>query len=149
MNWAWLRFADLGVDNLYDAMALRNRVFAIEQNCVYEDADGVDRRCWHLLGRDREGVLQAYLRVVEPGVKYAEPSLGRVITAPAARRTGLGRVLVAEGLARCDGIYPGRANRIGAQARLAHFYAGFGYTGVGEPYVEDGIPHLEMLRPAR
>ena len=80
-DWTWSRFGGLGVDNLYDALALRCRVFVLEQG-PYLDPDGLDRQAWHLLGRDGQGVLQAYLRVVDPGVKYAEPSIGRVITSP-------------------------------------------------------------------
>ena len=74
MIWTWSRFADLGIDNLYDALALRCRVFVLEQG-PYLDPDGIDRLAWHLLGRDDAGELQAYLRVVDPGVKYTEPSI--------------------------------------------------------------------------
>lgn len=146
MIWTWSRFADLGVDNLYDAMALRCRVFVLEQG-PYLDPDGIDRLAWHLLGRDDAGELQAYLRVVDPGVKYAEPSIGRVITAAAVRGTGLGRRLVAEGVARCTAAWPGQGIRISAQAHLERFYGGFGFVRVGDPYPEDNIPHLEMLMP--
>jgi ElaA protein len=145
--WSWLRFEALGVDNLYDALALRCRVFIIEQG-PYQDPDGVDRSAWHLLGRNGAGTLQAYLRVVDPGVKYAEPSIGRVITAPECRGTGLGRVLMAQGVERCAAAWPGRGIRISAQAHLAPWYASYGFAGVGQPYLEDNIPHLEMLRPA-
>jgi ElaA protein len=146
MNWDWHRFADLGVDNLYDALALRCRVFVLEQG-PFLDPDGADRLSWHLLGRDALGELHAYLRVVDPGVKYAEPSIGRVITSPAARGTGLGRRLVAEGVARCVATWPGLGIRIGAQAQLERFYGEFGFRRVGEAYIEDHIPHLEMERP--
>jgi ElaA protein len=148
MNWQWLRFAELGVDNLYDALQLRSRVFVLEQG-PYLDADGVDRRSWHLLGRDEAGMLGACLRVVDPGVKYAEPSIGRVVIAPEIRGTGLGRALMAEGVAGCERHWPGRALRISAQAHLERFYNGFGFVRVGDDYLEDDIPHLEMLRPAR
>ena len=93
-----------------------------------------------------ELINEAYLRVVDPGCKFAEPSMGRVITAPEVRGTGLGRTLVAEGLARSDAAWPGRGHRISAQAHLQRFYGGFGFTTVGEPYAEDDIPHVEMLR---
>jgi ElaA protein len=146
MNWCWQRFADLGVDNLYDALQLRCRVFVLEQG-AYLDPDGVDRASWHLLGRDAAaGTLVAYLRLVDAGVKYAEPSLGRVITAPEARGTGLGRALMAEGVAGCARFWPGRAVRISAQAHLERFYGGFGFVRVGDDYLEDNIPHVEMLR---
>ncbi len=146
LTWTWSRFAELGVDNLYDALSLRCRVFVLEQG-PYLDPDGIDRLAWHLLGRDDAGQLQAYLRVVDPGVKYAEPSIGRVITAAAVRGTGLGRRLVAEGLARCAAAWPGQGIRISAQAHLEGFYGGFGFVRVGGPYSEDNIPHLEMLVP--
>jgi ElaA protein len=146
LNWAYLRFHDLGVENLYDALALRCRVFILEQG-PFLDPDGVDRDSGHLLGRDRDGVLQAYLRVVDPGVKYKEPSIGRVITSIEMRGTGLGRRLFAEGVERCASAWPGQDIRISAQSRLERFYAAFGFERVAPDHIEDGIPHVEMVRP--
>lgn len=143
--WTWHRFQDLGVDNLYDALALRCRVFILEQG-PFLDPDGIDRQAWHLLGRDDAGVLRAYLRVVDPGIKYTEPSLGRVVTSPETRGSGLGQRLMAEGVARATAAWPAQGLRISAQAHLDRFYAAFGFKAVGEPYLEDGIPHLEMAR---
>lgn len=145
MNWTWSRFAELGVDNLYDALALRCRVFILEQG-PYLDPDGIDRQSWHLLARDDMGTLQAYLRVVDAGVKYTEPSIGRVITSPETRGTGLGRALFAQGLARCEAAWPRQGVRISAQAHLERLYGSYGFVRVGEPYLEDDIPHLEMLK---
>ena len=147
MHWRWHRFPDLGVDNLYDALQLRCRVFVLEQG-PYLDPDGVDRQAWHLLGRDGAGSLMAYLRLVDPGIKYTEPSFGRVITVAEARGTGLGRALMAEGVAGSDRQWPGRGNRISAQAHLERFYSGFGFERIGADYLEDNIPHVEMLRVA-
>jgi ElaA protein len=147
MNWQWRRFAELGVDNLYDALQLRSRVFVLEQG-PYLDADGIDRQSWHLLGRDAAGALVAYLRLVDPGVKYAEPSIGRVVTAAEVRGKGLGRALMTEGMAGCARHWPQRALRISAQARLERFYNGFGFVRVGADYLEDNIAHVEMLRSA-
>lgn len=146
MNWTYRRFPALSVDELYDVLALRAEVFVVEQACIFQDADGADRASGHLLGRDAAGVLQAYLRVVDPGVKYPEPSLGRVITSAASRGAGLGHRLVDEGIARCEAAWPGLAIRIGAQARLEAFYAGHGFVREGADYIEDGIPHCEMVR---
>ena len=146
MNWTWQRFRDLGVDQLYEALALRCRVFVLEQG-PYQDPDGVDPFCWHLLGHDDAGVLQAYLRVVDPGVKYEEPSIGRVITSPETRGSGLGRSLMAEGVARCAAAWPGQGIRISAQARLERFYNGFGFQRAAPDHIEDGIPHVLMVRP--
>jgi ElaA protein len=147
LNWTWSRFHDLGVDNLYDALALRCRVFVLEQG-PYQDPDGIDVSAWHLLGRDDAGVLQAYLRAVDPGVKFDEPSIGRVVTAPESRGTGLGQRLMHEGVARCAAAWPGRAIRISAQARLERFYNGFGFQRAAPDHIEDGIPHVLMLRAA-
>ena len=148
MNWIWHRFADLGVDNLHDALQLRARVFILEQG-PYLDVDGLDRSAWHLLGRDGQGTLIGYLRVVDPGAKYDEPSIGRVVTAPEVRGVGLGRALMREGLAGCARHWPDSAIRISAQARLQRFYTELGFSADSDEYLEDGIPHLEMLmRPA-
>lgn len=147
VHWHWLRFADLGVNNLYDALALRCRVFILEQ-VAYLDPDGLDQGSWHMLGRADDGALHAYLRVVDPGLKYTEPSIGRVITAPEVRGTGLGRTLMCEGITRCEAAWPGRGIRISAQAHLAPFYGGLGFVAVGDVYGEDGIPHQEMCKPA-
>ncbi|MCY7314185.1 MAG: GNAT family N-acetyltransferase [Rubrivivax sp.] len=148
MNFVWSRFAELGVDNLYDALALRCRVFVLEQG-AFLDPDGFDRDAWHLLARDGAGTLQAYLRIVDPGLKYAEPSIGRVITAPEVRGTGAGRALFAEGVRQCEAVWPGAGIRISAQARLERLYADHGFVQVGRAYIEDTIPHLEMLRAGR
>lgn len=145
MDWVWSRFETLGVDNLYDALALRCRVFVLEQG-PYLDPDGLDRRAWHLLGRDAEGRLQAYLRAVDPGAKFDDPSIGRVITAPEVRATGLGRELLHQGLLRCTQAWPQRDLRISAQTHLQRFYGEFGFVPVGAEYLEDDIPHIEMLR---
>ncbi len=147
LSWTWQRFPDLGVDNLYDLLALRCRVFILEQG-PYLDPDGVDRQSWHLLGRDGAGEARACLRLVDPGIKYAEPSMGRVVLDKALRGSGLADQLVAEGLARADATWPGRGNRISAQAHLQRFYGRHGYGPVGDTYLEDNIPHIQMWRAA-
>jgi ElaA protein len=146
LRWHWLRFEQLSRDDLYDLLALRSAVFVVEQHCPYLDPDGLDRSSWHLLGRDASGDLVAVLRAVDPGRKYTEPSIGRVATAPHARGAGLGRHLMAEGLRRCSQGWPGQGVRISAQAHLQGFYGSLGFEPVGEPYLEDDIPHLEMHR---
>jgi ElaA protein len=148
MHWTWQRFEALGVDNLYDALQLRSRVFVLEQG-PYLDADGLDRQSWHLLGRNSQGTLVSYLRIVDPGLKFDEPSIGRVVTSPETRGGGSGRALMVEGLAGCERIWPGRAIRISAQAHLERFYGSLGFERVGPNYGEDNIPHVQMLRAAR
>jgi ElaA protein len=148
VNWSWTRFEDLGVHGLYDVLTLRCRVFILEQG-AFLDTDGADPFSWHLRGHDEMETMVAYLRVCDPGIKYAEASLGRVVTAPEIRRSGQGRVLMREGLQRCARQWPGQAIRISAQVRLREFYSSFGFAAASGEYIEDGIPHLQMLwRPA-
>jgi ElaA protein len=145
LRWTLGRLPELGPLDVYDLLALRSEVFVVEQTCIFQDADGVDMQAHHLLGRDEHGALKAVLRIVDPGVKYAEPSIGRVISAPAVRGTGAGRELMAFGIAHTRRLWPGQAIRISAQARLERFYREFGFRTVTEPYLEDDIPHVEML----
>jgi ElaA protein len=142
--WTWSRFDDLGVHALHDALALRCKVFILEQG-PYQDPDGADKHAWHLLGYDEAGALQACLRVADPGVNYPEPSIGRVVTAREARGGGVGRALMEQCLARCHQVGPGRAVRISAQAHLQRFYGSLGFVAVSEVYLEDDIPPIEML----
>jgi ElaA protein len=146
LTWTWRHFEQLGVGNLYDALQLRCRVFVLEQG-PYLDPDGSDHSSRHLLGRNDSGTLVAYLRLVDAGVKFPEPSIGRVLTAPEVRGHGLGRLLMNEGLAGCERYWPRRAVRISAQARLERFYSEFGFVRVGDDYLEDNIAHVEMLKP--
>ena len=148
LSWHWKRFDALSGDDVYDVLALRSTVFVVEQACVFLDADGCDRSAWHLLGRtvDADGrpTLAAYLRCVDPQVKYREPSIGRVVTAPALRGQGLGRLLMDEGIARTQDAWPGAEIVINAQLRLAPFYRSLRFQTEGEPYVEDDIDHVQM-----
>jgi len=144
--WRWCRFDELDVFELDAIYRARQQVFAIEQQCVYLDADGFDAHSFHLAAWSSDRSLPlAYARVVQPGRKYAEPSIGRVITTGAARGTGLGRELVRRAIAHCVQAYPSRGIRISAQTRLERFYVEVGFAAVGAPYLEDGIPHTEML----
>jgi ElaA protein len=146
-EWRWSAFDALTPAELYAVLAARSAVFVVEQACAYQDLDGYDDRAQHLVAW-RGGDVAAYCRVFGPGVKYEESSLGRVLTTAAYRRTGVGRELVARALARLDELHGGGA-RISAQSYLERFYASFGFRTVSAPYMEDGIPHVEMLRPGR
>jgi ElaA protein len=146
IEWQWNSFADLTVAQLYEMLAQRGRP---ARTCLYPDIDGLDTGAHHLLGwRSVDGrrELVASLRCLAPGAKYDEMSLGRVVTGPAARGTGLGRDLVAQGIAHAERLHPGHAIRIGAQAHLERFYGSFGFVTVSEPYDEDGIMHVDMVR---
>ncbi len=147
MDWHDHAFAELSVVELYAILALRERVFVVEQRCAYQDADGIDPASRHVLAR-RDGAIIAYLRVVPAGARYAEVSIGRVVIAPEARGEGLGRELMRRGHASVRAHHGEVAIRLGAQAHLTAFYGSLGYTQLGEPFDEDGIPHVYMLRAA-
>lgn len=148
-RWRFCRFTELGVAELQNIYTARQQVFSLEQQSIYLDADGADEQSWHLAAWAPALRLPlAYARLVEPGVKYAEPSIGRILTIDAARGSGLGRELVRRAIGHCAELFPGEAIRISAQSRLEAFYQGFGFEIVGERYLEDGIPHTEMLRAA-
>ncbi len=146
IGWECLRFEELTTAALYTVLRARQDVFILEQQCFYNDFDGYDEGALHLLGWSDEGHLLAYLRIIAPGVKFPEYSLGRVLSTKAGRGNGAGRALLAEALRRTDLLYPGQRCRIGAQRYLEAFYTSFGFQKLGEPYVEDGIAHLDMLR---
>ena len=142
----WLPFDRLSGREVYDVMQLRSRVFVVEQTCPFLDADGLDLKCWHVLGRDQAGALVATARIVPPGISYEEPAIGRVVTAPEVRRTGAGRALMTSAIDQVKRLYPGQSIKLGAQRYLEKFYRSFGFKQVGEPYDEDGIAHIHMLR---
>ncbi len=145
-EWQCCHFSELRPNELYDILSARAAVFIVEQNCAYQDPDGADQLSHHLWCRDANGSVAAYLRIVPPGVKYAEPSLGRIITSSTERGTGLGAALVTEGIQRLRVLHGDAAIRIGAQRYLVRFYERFGFRATGHDYDEDGIPHSEMLR---
>lgn len=147
VTFDFLPFDRLTPRQVHDVLQLRQRVFVVEQRCAYLDADGADPKCWHALGV-QDGVLVATARLVPPGLKFVEPAIGRVVTAPEVRRSGVGRQLMVEALAQVRRLWPGQPVRIGAQRYLERFYGSLGFVPVGEPYDEDGIPHVEMLREA-
>lgn len=150
LSWQWSHFDELSSRELYQILRLRQTVFVVEQDCVYQDCDNADQLSWHLIGREEPNTedLCAYLRVVPAGVKYTEISIGRVVTSPAVRHQGYGKSLINEGLKQVQQQWPNAAIRISAQAHLQHFYSASGFQAVSAPYDEDGIDHVEMLRLA-
>jgi ElaA protein len=151
-TWRLAPYAELSLDELYAILQLRQRVFIVEQTCPFLDADGADDRAWHLMGwtADAAGrpLLGAYARLFAPGAMYPEASIGRVVTHPDVRRGGMGHALMRRAIDEVAALAPGSAVRIGAQRYLERFYAGLGFVAEGDGYLEDGIPHVEMVRPA-
>jgi ElaA protein len=149
VTWQCSPFDELTPGELYAVMEARQRVFVVEQKCVYMDADGSDHLALHLLGwrSTADGLLlSAYARLFPPGAKFKEASIGRVLTDPSARGRGLGKALMVEALDRVAAAEWGSAIRIGAQMYLEAFYEEFDFRRVSEPYTEDDIWHVEMLR---
>ena len=146
IQWRWHRYPDLSPQEIYAVFAARQAIFIVEQNCPYLDMDGKDLEALHLIGWSNQEVA-AYLRLIAPGVSYPnDPSLGRILTTKIARGSGLGRELVVRGLEKIYELYPTLPTRIGAQAHLHKFYGSLGFVQTSEPYDEDGIMHIEMLR---
>lgn len=151
MRKKWSSFQQLSIEELYEILRIRQQVFTVEQRCPYQDADGLDLCAWHLQAFDAAADpprLGGYLRVLPPGSRFPEPSIGRLLVAPELRHCGLARELMQEALSRIALLYPGMPTRISAQLYLRDLYRGLGFTASSPIYDEDGIPHLEMLRPA-
>lgn len=145
LRWEWKRFDDLTADEVYTILCVRQQVFVLEQECLYLDADGKDRQSFHLMGFDGDELV-AYARILDSGVSYAEVSMGRILTTDKVRGKGAGIELMEVGLARIEAHYGKVSVRISAQSYLLDFYEKFGFKSTGKEYLEDEIPHTEMLR---
>jgi ElaA protein len=146
IKWVLKKFDDLSLHELYAILQLRNEVFAIEQNCVYPDLDNKDQSAFHLMGWNNEKLI-AYSRIIPPGIVYPEPSIGRVATSPSARDEGIGKQLMVRSIEHIYNIYGKTPVRIGAQLYLIKFYSNFGFLPTSDVYLEDGIEHIEMVKP--
>ena len=149
VTWQCSSFDELTVGELYAIMEVRQRVFVVEQKCFYLDADGTDHLALHLLGwrSTVDGlVLSAYARIFPPGAKYREAAISRVLTHPAVRGSGLGKALMVEAIQRIADAGWGGPIRIAAQMYLEGFYEEFGFRRISDPYTEDDIWHVDMIR---
>lgn len=147
--WCCRSFDELSIDHLYRILQLRIAVFVVEQTCYYQDLDDKDRKGLHLYAMEGQDVI-AYARLLPKGISYPDQvSIGRVITAESHRRTGLGRELMKKAIQECEHHWPGEAIKISAQSYLEEFYASFGFEKCGAGYLEDGIPHIPMIRVSR
>lgn len=136
------RFDQLTLDELYDIMELRVAVFVVEQTCPYPEIDGRDKAAYHVFLRDEEGI-QAYLRVLDRGVSFPEASIGRVIAVK--RRQGLGTEILRAGIRTAREKFRADAIRIEAQTYARALYERQGFRQTSEEFLEDGIPHIQML----
>jgi len=161
IHWRWYAWPQLDSDTLYAFLKLRSDVFVVEQNCVFPEMDGIDPQCTHLCGRDDQGHMLAYLRMVPPGVERVAhitegaratmgdgPALGRLVVAEYARGRGLARTAIEEGLRVSAFRHDGLPVYLSAQQHLQPFYASLGFAPISAPYLEDGIWHIDMRRSA-
>ncbi|SET55611.1 GNAT family N-acetyltransferase [Hymenobacter actinosclerus] len=146
LTWTLKPFAHLTTTELYALLQLRSEVFVVEQTCPFQDIDGLDQTAWHLLGHAPGGELAAYARLFGPGVAFPEASIGRVVSSPRHRRTGLGRELMSQAIGGVERLFGSQPIQIGAQLYLQEFYESFGFRQVGPGYLEDDIPHIHMVR---
>ena len=146
LNWTAKPYDELNLTELYELLRLRVEVFVVEQNCPFQDLDRQDDKAYHLLGYTEDNELAAYARLFDAGISYEEVAIGRVAVSGAHRRMGLGQELMRQAIAYCEVLYGPQPIKIGAQQYLEQFYQSFGFRQCGEGYLEDGIPHMPMLR---
>ena len=147
LDFKWSRLEDMSTLELFEIIKARETVFVVEQQCAYQETDDMDLQSWHLAA-SIEGQLAAYVRVVSPGIKYDQPSIGRVMTVSRFRNLKIGRSLMNEAIRFTEEKYPSMGIKIGAQVYLRKFYESLGFEPVSESYDEDGIPHIDMVKPA-
>jgi ElaA protein len=145
ITWILKPFVELTPQELYSILQLRNEVFIVEQNCPYQDMDNKDLKSWHLMGKINDKLV-AYSRLLGPGISYSESSIGRIVSSPSARKTGMGKKLMKESIEQIKFLFKTDIIRIGAQLYLKKFYESFGFVQDGDIYLEDNIPHIIMLR---
>lgn len=145
MNFEIKAFDSLSLHEFHDLVALRIQVFVIEQNCPYQDLDGKDKKSFHLIGRDKEGVIKVTARILPAGISYPEVAIGRVVVDPSERGTGAGHALMRSCMEFIENQFGKVPVRLSAQSHLEKFYNQHQFISTGKEYLEDGIPHVEML----
>ncbi len=138
-------FKELSIDELYNVLQLRSEVFVVEQNCVYQDLDGKDRKALHVIGT-KEGKVVAYTRLFNAGDYFDQASLGRVVVSKDTRAFGYGHIIIKASIAAIYKHYNTKNIKISAQTYLKKFYESHGFSQIGDEYLEDEIPHIAMVR---
>lgn len=144
MDFEFKHFSDLKPDELHDILRLRSEIFVVEQNCVYNDLDGLDKDAVHQFLK-KDGEIVAYSRLLKPGTRFSEYSIGRVVVKQSERGTGLGIKMMEEAKKYIINELGAKKIKISAQSYLQRFYENLGFEIVTEMYLEDGIPHYGML----
>ena len=144
-NWICKKFDDLTPPELYACLQLRNEVFVVEQNCVFQDADDKDQFCFHVMCWNEKKLI-AYTRIAPAEICYEEVSIGRVVTSPSERGKKIGKELMQRSIDIAFSLFPNASSiKIGAQLYLKKFYESFGFVQYSDIYIEDGIEHVKML----
>jgi len=138
-------FEQFDIYELYDILQLRSEVFVVEQDCVYQDIDGKDAKALHIYGR-MEGKIVAYTRIFPPGYYFDQAAIGRVVVAEAFRKHQLGKVIMQASIDAIQEHYQTSSITLSAQTYLKRFYNSLGFIETGEGYLEDGIPHIKMIK---
>ncbi len=147
IQWLCKSFNQLNTVELYEILALRTAVFIVEQNCPFQDQDGKkDFMAYHLMGKNTDNQVVAYTRLLPKGLAYDEISIGRVVSSPTIRGTGIGKILMEKSIIFCSQKFGNEPIKIGAQLYLKKFYESFGFAKTSEIYLEDGIEHIEMVK---
>lgn len=138
-------FEQLSLHELYDLLQLRAEVFVVEQDCVYQDIDGKDEKALHVLGY-RNDQLVAYTRIFPPGIYFKEAAIGRVVVKSSSRKNELGHKILKASIKAIEDHFETKTIKLSAQTYLMKFYESHGFKAIGEGYLEDGIPHIAMIR---
>lgn len=139
-------FDQLSNRHLYEMLRLRSEVFVVEQKCIFLDQDNHDQFCYHVLGLNGQLDVMAYTRIAPPGILYEEPSIGRVLSSPLYRGRGMGKLIMDYTIKQCEEMFPNTTIKIMAQLYLEKFYSDFGFKTISEPFEEDEILHVYMVR---
>jgi ElaA protein len=146
LEYTLKHFSQLTSQEVYAILKSRIEVFCVEQNCPYQDCDDRDLNAYHLMGKDANGVLQTYCRLLDEGVSYESyASIGRVLTSAAYRGKGEGKALMLQAIHFIGEVYPKKKVKISAQCYARAFYESLCFEAVGEEYLEDDIPHISMV----
>ncbi|MDC1186443.1 GNAT family N-acetyltransferase [Crocinitomicaceae bacterium] len=142
-------YNEITLNEFHDLIALRIQVFVIEQDCPYQELDGKDKMAYHLILRNVEGAIIGTTRILPKGISYSEIAIGRVVVAENFRYLKLGHLLMLKSIAFIEEKFGKQDIRLSAQTHLVNYYATHGFTSTGKEYLEDGIPHTEMLLNTR
>ena len=140
-------FDELTLEEFYEITTLRIDVFVVEQNCVYRELDGKDQKAHHLFIREpKTQEIIAYTRIFKPGIYYDEAAFGRVLVHPNFRKRNIGRYLINEVIDFINKNFSSNSIKISAQTYLKNWYESFGFKQISDSYLDDGIPHIDMLK---